>query len=99
MRSDHEKRWILETCHSGIEGTYTYKLYNFSVSMDWAVGCHLGRDKTFEKVSSRFYWRNNSKSGMNIKKTQVRDKCYYDKNTNDLIIFVCHILENTLLDR
>ena len=31
--------------------------------MDWAVGCHLGRGKTIEKVSSRFYWRNNSKSG------------------------------------
>ena len=27
-----------------------YKPYNFSVSMDWAVGCHLGRDKTIEKV-------------------------------------------------
>ena len=26
--------------------------------MDWAVGCHLGRDITIEKVSSRFYWRN-----------------------------------------
>ena len=26
--------------------------------MDWAVGYHLGRDKTIEKVSSRFYWRN-----------------------------------------
>ena len=35
----------------------------FSVSMDWAVGCHLGRHKTIEKVSSSFYWRNNSKSG------------------------------------
>ena len=42
--------WQMKVC--------TYKLYNFSVSMDWAVGCYLGRDKTIEKVSSRFYWRN-----------------------------------------
>ena len=33
----------------------TYKLYNLPVSQGLAVGCHLGRDKTIEKVSSRFY--------------------------------------------
>ena len=55
----------------------TYKLYNFSVSMDWAVRCHLGRDKTIEKVSIDFIGEIIQK--VNIKKAQERDKFYYDK--------------------
>ena len=63
--------------------------------MDWAVGCHLGRD---EKVSSRFYWRNNSKSETEYQEGTGKNKFYNGKNI-DIIIFVCHILENTILDR
>ena len=66
--------------------------------MDWAVGCHLDRDKTIEKVSSRFYWQIIQKVEMNIKKAQERTNFTMAKNI-DIIIFVCHILENTILDR
>ena len=66
--------------------------------MDWAVGCHLGRDKTIEKVSSSFYWRNNSKSGNEYQEGTGKDKFYNGKNI-DIIIFVGNILENTILDR
>ena len=53
MRSDIEKRRILESCHSEIEGRYVR--INFIICqcpMDWTVGCRLGRGKTIEKVAS-----------------------------------------------
>ncbi|KAL5509260.1 hypothetical protein EMCRGX_G004598 [Ephydatia muelleri] len=40
VRTEDEKRRILESCHAGIEGN------------------HLGRDKTIQKISSRFFWKN-----------------------------------------
>ena len=68
------------------------------MSMNWAVGCYLGRDKTIEKVSSRFYWRNNSKSVNEYQEGTGKDKFYNGKKI-DIIIFVCHVIENTILDR
>ena len=43
MRSDDEKRRILDSWNRRF------------VRMR---GCHLGRDKTIEKVSSRLFWQN-----------------------------------------
>ena len=40
VRSEEEKKRILESCHGG------------------AAGGHFGRDKTLEKICSRFHWRN-----------------------------------------
>ena len=59
--------------------------------MDWAVGCHLGRDKTIEKVSSRFI-------GGILRRHRKGTHFTMAKNI-DIIIFLCYILENTILDR
>lgn len=40
VRSEEDKRRILESCHGG------------------TAGGHFGRDKTLEKICSRFHWRN-----------------------------------------
>ncbi len=39
IRSEEEKKKILDSCHSGIAG-------------------HFGRDKTLNKICSRFHWKN-----------------------------------------
>ena len=64
------------------------------------MDCHLhvGRDKTIQKASSRFYWRNNSKSENEYQEGTGKDKFTMAKNI-DIIIFVCHILEITILDQ
>ena len=48
------KRRILESCHAGIER----KTESIHYSVFVHVGSHLGGDKTIQKISSRFFWKN-----------------------------------------
>ena len=62
VRTEDEKRRILESCHAGIEGK-TERIYysagyeNF-IPVFVHVGSHLGSDKTIQNRSSRFFWKN-----------------------------------------
>jgi hypothetical protein len=47
VRSDEERKKILEACHRGLGST----------SESQSLGGHLGRDKTLDKITARFYWR------------------------------------------
>ena len=75
VRTDEEKQSILESCHAGAEGNIAIYIASLIVIIIeiLTLGGHLGRDKTIEKVLSRFYWKNIN--GDVRKFVQCCDKC------------------------
>ena len=55
MRSEEEKRRVLESCHAGVDGmqsiiiTLAAEVFVNVTILSVFTGCHLGRDKTLHK--------------------------------------------------
>ena len=66
IKTREERLRILENCHSGTGGKTVYNVVRKSVISHHGMylfssiliykGGHFGRDKTYEKIASRFYW-------------------------------------------
>ena len=67
IKTREERLRILENCHSGTVGKMVYNVVRKSVISHHGMYCsvlyiliykggHFGRDKTYEKIASRFYW-------------------------------------------
>ena len=82
VRLVEERKRILDACHSSVEGNMIPCSTYFMVFLN--QGGHLARDKTYEKVASRFYWSSvNEDVRLHI---QFCDVC---QRTND-VKFVKH---------